>query len=84
MTSSNNIHDRISLAFLQACYQVNDHALAFRVLTSLQTDLLQQQHNYDSLDDERKAYLQNDITGTKDMLQYLAEMEQKSKKSSKG
>jgi hypothetical protein len=71
MTSANNMHDRVSLAFLQACYPVSDKALAAKVTTSLKSDLLQQQRYYESLDEDRQADLQNDIISAKEMLQFL-------------
>ena len=77
MTSANNIHDRLSLAFLDACYRVSDKLLAAKVLASLKKDLVQQQRYYASLDEERQANLQNEISTANQMLQYLDELERK-------
>jgi hypothetical protein len=71
MTSANNTHDRISLAFLEACQRVGDKSLARKVLASLKRDLLQQQQYYESLNEVRRPYFQNEMASAKEMLQYL-------------
>lgn len=49
MTSRSNDHNRISMAFLEACYRSENPELAQKVLESVKKDLEQQARYYDAL-----------------------------------
>lgn len=55
MVSRANQHNRNSLRFLTACYEVGDKDLAAKVLKSLKTDIEQQQVYYASLGDGKTS-----------------------------
>ncbi|HEY6977741.1 MAG TPA: DUF2723 domain-containing protein [Chitinophagaceae bacterium] len=77
MTSRNNDHNKISLGFLEACYRVDNRALAAKVLVSVKNDLQQQLKYYASLDGDKQATLQYDKSTAQNLLNLLNEMEQK-------
>ncbi len=51
MASRGNVHNKLSMAFLQACYRADDKPLAEKVSKSVRTDLRQQMNYYNSLTD---------------------------------
>jgi hypothetical protein len=74
MTSTNNNHNRISLGFLEACYRCGDTKLAAKVTASVQKDLLQQRRYYQSLDDDKKANMQYEISTNENLIQLLDQL----------
>ena len=74
MTSTNNNHNRISLGFLEACYRCGDIKLATKVAASVQKDLLQQRRYYQSLDDDKKANMQYEISTNENLIQLLDQL----------
>lgn len=77
MTSRSNNHNRISLGFLEACYNADANALAAKVSASVKKDLQQQQQYYASLNDIQKSNLQYESTINDNLLRALNEMEQR-------
>ncbi len=74
MTSTNNNHNRISLGFLEACYRCGDTKLAAKVTASVQKDLVQQRRYYQSLDDDKKANMQYEISTNENLIQLLDQL----------
>jgi len=76
MISRGNMHNRNSIAFLEACYRSEDKALASKVLNSVKTDLQQQLKFYNSLSETKAEWMSYDKKTTEDYLQALGSMEQ--------
>lgn len=75
MISRGNMHNRNSIAFLEACYRADDQALAAKVLKSVRTDLQQQVKFYNSLDETKAAWMAYDRRNAEDFLQALNSIE---------
>ncbi len=76
MTSRGNDHNRISMMFLQACYQAGDTVLATKVDASVKKDLTEQMRFYNSLTGAKADYMSYEKSSAQDLLQYLSQMEQ--------
>lgn len=76
MTSRYNLHDRISVGFLEACYRAGDRALAATVLASVKKDLEQQKRYYNALDTDKQGNLQYEKATVEELLNDLTQMEQ--------
>jgi hypothetical protein len=76
MISRGNMHNRNSMAFLQACYLADDKALAAKVLNSVRKDLQQQIKFYNALDGSKAEAMAYDRKNTEDYLQALTSLEQ--------
>ncbi|MDI9357855.1 MAG: DUF2723 domain-containing protein [Phycisphaerales bacterium] len=77
MTSRGNIHDRISLMFLQSCYLAGDTMLIAKVSKSVRKDLEQQRNYYNSLGEQRAEMMANDRQTVESLLQVLNELAKK-------
>lgn len=75
MTSRSNDHNRISMAFLEACYRSDNHALAEKVLTSVKKDLQQQARYYDALTGQMAENMGYEKQVNGQLLSQLSEME---------
>ncbi|MEP6846335.1 MAG: hypothetical protein ABI861_10045, partial [Panacibacter sp.] len=73
--SRNNDHNRLSLAFLDACYRADDQKLAAKVLASLKKDLQQQMRYYDALTDLKADNMDYEKRNTANILQQLEQLE---------
>jgi hypothetical protein len=71
ITSGNNMHNRISLAMLEACYRAGNIKLARKISASVEKDLLQQKRYYQVLDDEKKANMQYESQTNESLIQAL-------------
>ncbi|MDB5245891.1 MAG: rane protein [Segetibacter sp.] len=76
MISRGNMHNRNSLAFLQACYLADDKALSAKVVGSVKKDLQQQIKFYNSLSETKAEWMAFDKKTAEDYLQELNRMEQ--------
>jgi hypothetical protein len=76
MISRGNMHNRNSMAFLEACYRADDKELAAKVSKSVKTDLQQQLKFYNSLTGSKAEWMAYDKKTTEDYLQALDRMEQ--------
>jgi hypothetical protein len=76
MISRGNMHNRNSMAFLEACYRADDKELAAKVSKSVRTDLQQQLKFYNSLSGNKAEWMAYDKKTTEDYLQALDRMEQ--------
>jgi hypothetical protein len=76
MISRGNMHNRQSLAFLEACYRSDDRALAAKVLGSVKKDLQQQVKFYNSLSETKAEWMAYDRKTAEDYLQALGSLEQ--------
>ena len=74
--SRGNMHDRNSLAFLQACYMAEDKELAAKVSKSVKTDLQQQLKFYNALSEKQSEWMAYDKKTAEDYLQALSSIEQ--------
>ena len=74
--SRGNMHNRNSLAFLDACYRSDNKALAAKVSKSVKTDLQQQLKFYNSLSEKQAEWMAYDKKTVEDYLQALASIEQ--------
>ena len=74
--SRGNMHNRNSLAFLEACYRSDNKALAAKVSKSVKTDLQQQLKFYNSLSEKQSEWMAYDKKTVEDYLQALASIEQ--------
>ena len=70
------MHNRNSLAFLEACYRSDNKALAAKVSKSVKTDLQQQLKFYNSLSEKQSEWMAYDKKTVEDYLQALASIEQ--------
>ncbi|WP_235921164.1 glycosyltransferase family 117 protein [Foetidibacter luteolus] len=75
MVSRGNEHNRLSLLFLQACYQAGDTTLAAKVSKSVKIDLQQQVKFYNSLTGYKADMMSYDKSSAERLLQDLTEME---------
>src|SRR5262249_27705191 len=69
MTSRNNDHNKLSRAFLEACYRADDPPLAAKVLASVKKDLQQQTHDYDALAGDKATNMDYDKRTNATLLQ---------------
>ncbi len=76
MISRGSMHNRNSIAFLQACYQSDDKPLADKVLNSVKKDMQQQIKFYNALEGNKAEAMAYDKKITEDYLQTLNTMEQ--------
>jgi hypothetical protein len=76
MISRGNMHNRNSIAFLEACYRSDDKALATKVLNSVRKDLQQQVKFYNSLSETKAEWMAYDRKTAEDYLQALGSLEQ--------
>ena len=74
-TSRNNDHNRLSMAFLEACYRSDDQKLAAKVLASVKKDLQQQLIYYNALTDIKADNMDYEKRNAQNMLQQLDQME---------
>lgn len=76
MISRGNMHNRNSIAFLEACYRADDKALAAKVLGSVRKDLQQQVKFYNALSETKAEWMAYDRKTAEEYLQALGSMEQ--------
>ncbi|GEO12059.1 glycosyltransferase family 117 protein [Segetibacter aerophilus] len=76
MISRGNMHNRNSIAFLEACYRSDDKSLATKVLNSVRKDLQQQVKFYNSLSETKAEWMAYDRKTAEDYLQALGSLEQ--------
>lgn len=76
MTSRNNDHNKLSMAFLEAAYRCDDQALAARVLASVKRDLQQQTRYYDALTGLKADNMDYEKKTASSLLQQLGQIEQ--------
>jgi len=76
MISRGNMHNRYSIAFLEACYRAEDKALAAKVSSSVRKDLQQQIKFYNSLSETKTEWMAYDKKTAEDYLQALNGLEQ--------
>jgi hypothetical protein len=74
-TSRNNDHNRLSLAFLEACYRADAPQLAAKVLASVKKDLQQQIRYYDALTDLKAENMEYEKRTATNLLQQLEQLE---------
>ena len=74
-TSRNNEHNRLSLAFLEACYRADAPQLAAKVLASVKKDLQQQIRYYDALTDLKAENMEYEKRTATNLLQQLDQLE---------
>ena len=72
--SRGNMHNRYSLAFLEACYRADAKDLAVKVFTSVQKDLTQQKKFYNSLDGSKADWMSFDKKNAEELLQTMDKM----------
>jgi hypothetical protein len=75
MASRNNDHNRLSMAFLEACYRSDDTQLAAKVLAGVKKDLQQQMRYYDALTDLKADNMDYEKRNTANLLQQLDQIE---------
>ena len=75
MTSRYNDHNKISMGFLEACYEAGDQKLAAKVLASVKKDLQQQERYYNSLSSEKADNMDTEKRINAALLQQLTQME---------
>jgi hypothetical protein len=73
--SRGNMHNRNSLAFLEACYRADAKQLADKVSKSVRTDLQQQLKFYNSLQGNKAEWMAYDKKNTEDLLTALDRMQ---------
>jgi len=76
MVSRYNMHNRISLLFLDACYRADDKTLAAKVLASVKKDLQQQIKYYNSLSGRNADNMSDEKRTAESYLQGIEQMEQ--------
>lgn len=76
MASRGNDQNRISMMFLQACYQAGDKALAAKVNASVKKDLTEQIAFYNSLTGNKAEYMSYEKSSAQDLLTMLGQIEQ--------
>jgi hypothetical protein len=74
MVSGNNMHNRISIGMLEACYRAGETKLAAKIETSVEKDLLQQKRYYQSLDEAKRENLEYENSVNENLLQAMDEM----------
>jgi len=74
--SRGNMHNRVSISFLEACYRADDKALAAKVLNSVRKDLQQQMKYYNSLSESKAEWMAYDRKSAEDYLQAVNSIEQ--------
>ncbi len=74
--SRGNMHNRNSMAFLEACYRSDAKDLAPKVLKSVRTDLQQQIKFYNSLSGNKAEWMAYDKKTAEDYIGALDQMEQ--------
>lgn len=75
MVSRGNEHNRLSLAFLQACYRADNNALAAKVSKEVRTDLQQQIKFYNALTDMKARNMEYEKSIAQGLLNDLETME---------
>jgi hypothetical protein len=73
--SSGNMHNRSSLAFLEACYRAEAKDLIAKVSKSVKTDLTQQLKFYNSLDGNKAEAMAFEKDMTENLLSTMDKME---------
>ncbi|HWB28362.1 MAG TPA: DUF2723 domain-containing protein [Chitinophagaceae bacterium] len=76
MASRGNDQNRISMLFLQACYQAGDTTLAAKVDASVKKDLNEQMRFYNSLTGMKADYMSYEKSSAQELLDGLQQMEQ--------
>lgn len=76
MTSRGNDHNRISMLFLQACYQAGDKNLAAKVDASVKKDLNEQIRFYNSLTGQKSDFMYYEKNSASELLNNLTQLEQ--------
>ena len=74
MTSGNNMHNRISLQMLDACYRSGDNKLAAKILLLYKKICCNKNVYYQSLDADKQANLQYENNVNENLIQVLNEM----------
>ena len=72
--SRGNMHNRYSLAFLEACYRADAKDLTDKVIQSVRTDLTQQVKFYNSLDGNKAEWMAFDKRNAEELLLTLDRM----------
>jgi hypothetical protein len=75
MTSRYNMHNRVSLLFLDACYRAEAKDLAAKVLASVKKDLQQQIKYYNSLNGRNADNMAEEKRSAENYLQGIEQME---------
>lgn len=75
MVSRGNEHNRLSLMFLEACYQADDKELAAKVSASVRKDLQQQMRYYNDLQGDKADFMQYEKSTAQSLLTSLDELE---------
>ncbi|MEN9685746.1 MAG: hypothetical protein RLZZ28_1532 [Bacteroidota bacterium] len=75
MTSRGNIHNRISLIFMEACYMAGDTVLANKVGNSVKTDLQQQLRYYNTLSADKQDHMSEEKRAADSYLKSLEQMQ---------
>ncbi len=75
MASRNNDHNKMSMAFLEACYRAEDTKLANKVLSSVKRDLQQQARYYDALTDIKAENMDYEKKTNANLLSQLDQLE---------
>ncbi len=73
--SRGNMHNRNSLAFLEACYRAEDKGLIEKVTKSVRTDLQQQIKFYNSLEGNKAEWMAYDKKNAEDLLTAIDRMQ---------
>jgi hypothetical protein len=76
LTSRNNDHNKISMAFLEACYRADDMRLASKVLASVRKDIKQQTLYYAALTGEKAENMAYEKQTNDKLNEQLNQMEQ--------
>jgi hypothetical protein len=74
MASGSNMHNRMSMAMLEACYRAGDVKLAHKIEAAVEKDLLQQQRYFQSLDEQKMVSLEYENSINENLIQVLAEI----------
>lgn len=77
MTSRFNDHNKLSMGFLEACYQADDPQLAAKVLASVKKDLKQQERYYNALTADKAENMDYDKKVNASLLQQLDQIEKR-------
>lgn len=83
MVSRNQEHNQVSLQMMDAAYRCDNAVLAEKIGKSLKKDLEQQMRYYESLSDNRKSYLEQEINFGGQMLESIKQIEAEYKKPEK-
>jgi hypothetical protein len=76
MISRGNMHNRNSIAFIEACYRADAKDLAARVIASVRKDLQQQVRFFNALPESKQEWMAYDRKTADDFLQALGSIEQ--------